>query len=231
MKCPNCQADLPAGARFCHMCAEPLGAPPPAPQARAQEESAAATRRAVAQAGTGHTALSGDIQGNVVFAEEGATVVIGEAPVEMTAVERESALGRYLHHVISRNRYLQLQGIRSGGRLVHIELDQIYVTLRATRRRVVDAEEAWLAHESALAPGEGRRLDAGQPPLERRATPTETVTVSVNEALGAHPRLAVLGDPGSGKTTLVPYLALLYARELAEGSTRVVDKLGLEDRG
>ena len=63
--------------------------------------------------------------GHLVVAESGATVVIGEAPVPMTAVDAASALGRYLQHVISRNRYLQLQGIRSGGRLVHIELDRI----------------------------------------------------------------------------------------------------------
>ena len=56
--------------------------------------------------------------GNVVITAQGSTVVVGEAPVAMTAVDRQSALGRYLQHVISRNRYLQLQGIRSGGRLV-----------------------------------------------------------------------------------------------------------------
>jgi formylglycine-generating enzyme required for sulfatase activity/energy-coupling factor transporter ATP-binding protein EcfA2 len=161
----------------------------------------------------------------VVFAKEGATVVIGEAPVAMTAVERESALGRYLHHVISRNRYLQLQGIRSGGRLVHIELDQIYVTLRATRQRLVQGEEAWLEREVSLAPGELGRRDEGHAPA------VETVTVSVDEALAEHSRLVVLGDPGSGKTTLLRYLALLYARDLAEGTSLVRGRLGLEESG
>ena len=79
----------------------------------------------------------------------------------MTAVDRGTALGRYLQHVISRNRYLQLQGIRSGGRLVHIELDQVYVRLRATRQRLLEAEERWLTEEAALAPGELNRLDRG----------------------------------------------------------------------
>lgn len=67
------------------------------------------------------------VGGNVVIAEKGATVVIGETPVAMTQVDRESALGRYLNYIISRNRYLQLQGIRSGGRLVNIELEHIYI--------------------------------------------------------------------------------------------------------
>ena len=40
----------------------------------------------------------------------------------MTVVERKSVQGRYLQYIISRNRYLQLQGILSGDKLVHIEL-------------------------------------------------------------------------------------------------------------
>lgn len=162
--------------------------------------------------------------GHVIFAEQGATVVIGEAPVKMTAVERESALGRYLQHVISRNRYLQLQGIRSGGKLVNIELDQIYVTLRATRQRLIEAEEAWLAAQAQLAPGEMHRL-------REHAVTTETIAVNVCEALAEHPRLVVLGDPGSGKTTLLRYLALIYARDLAEGAQLVRDKLQLNESG
>jgi formylglycine-generating enzyme required for sulfatase activity len=179
----------------------------------AQDHSVAAMDRSAA--------VGGDVGGHVIVAQEGATIVIGEAPVPMPAVDHESALGQYLRHVISRNRYLQLQGIRSGGRLVHIELEQIYVTLRATRQRTVEAEDAWLEAEAHLAPGESK------PPLVR----TETVTVSVDEALAAHPRMVVLGDPGSGKTTLLRHLALLYARDLAEGTGLVQDRLGPDERG
>ncbi|MCB8986114.1 MAG: SUMF1/EgtB/PvdO family nonheme iron enzyme, partial [Ardenticatenaceae bacterium] len=162
----------------------------------------------------------------VVQVEAGATVVINEdAPVAMDAVDRQSALGRYLQHLIARNRYLQLQGIRSGGRLVHIELENIYITLRATQQRTVQAEEAWLAQERGFAPGEKRVLGG------RRETVTETVTVSVNEALAAHRHLVVLGDPGSGKTTLLRYLALMYARDLAQGGGLVPATLGLAESG
>ncbi len=170
----------------------------------------------------------------VLITAHGSTIVVGEAPVAMTAVDRQSALGRYLQHVISRNRYLQLQGIRSGGRLVHIELDQVYVKLRATRQRLLELEEHWLRTEADLAPGELQRQATSSLPDGVDKAPslaTETVTVEVNEALAGHPRLAVLGDPGSGKTTLLRYLALVYARSLAEGTALVMEQLGLNEDG
>lgn len=168
--------------------------------------------------------LSAAEHAQVVYAEQGATIVIGDAPVAMTAVDPESTLARYLHHIVSQNRYLQLQGIRSGGKLVNIELDRIYVTLRATRQRSRRSEVDWLAAETALAPGESHRAMA-------ETMAQETTDVSVNAALEEHRRLVVLGDPGSGKTTLLRFLALLYARDLAEDTQRVPDKLGLPEAG
>jgi len=81
--------------------------------------------------------LSGDAVGNIIVTGEGARISIGEQPIRMTAVQRESALGRYLSHVIGRNRSLQLQGIRSGGRLVNIEIEYTYIMLKATRTRTL----------------------------------------------------------------------------------------------
>lgn len=179
-------------------------------------------RDKIEQEGTGNIAT----KGHVVFAAEGAKVIIGEQPVVMKDIPRSSDLGRYLEHLIARNRYLLLQGIRSGGRLVNIELENIYIVLRATQQRTVAAEETWLATEAALAPGEWRKLRG-----EHALRTTETVTVSVNQALTEHRRLVVLGDPGSGKTTLLRYLALIYARDLAENNALVRDKLQLHESG
>jgi len=166
-------------------------------------------------------------QGHVIIMGQGGRVIIGEPPVETPAVDPASALARYLRHLIAQNRYLALQGIRSGGKLVSIELEQIYVTLRATRERTVTAQEAWLAEEMRFAPGEF----AGQRPAVAGHSQTETVTVSVNEALETYLHLVVLGDPGSGKTTLLRHLALLYARDLAEGDGLVNTRLGLAESG
>ncbi len=168
---------------------------------------------------TGRQLEAGD-GAQIIYAEQGATIVIGEVPVAMSAVDRESALGRYLQHLISQNRYLQLQGIRSGGKLVNIELDRIYITLRTTRQAGRSDTADWLAEECALAPGEGHRVLA-----EAR----DATSVSVHAALAEHRRLVVLGDPGSGKTTLLRYLALLYARDLAENTRSVGVQLGLAE--
>ncbi len=163
----------------------------------------------------------------VVVAKEGSTVLMNEQPVMLSAVDMKTALGRYLSYLISCNRYLQLQGIRSGGKLVNIELEQIYITLRASRTRTVEAEENWLSEESRLAPGE-RKHHLAEHGLRQQ---TETVSVKVEEALAENKRLVVLGDPGSGKTTLLRYLALAYARDIGEGSNGVRERLGIEESG
>ena len=41
---------------------------------------------------------------NVIIARDGGQITLGDLPVVMTQVDRDTALGRYLHHIISRNR-------------------------------------------------------------------------------------------------------------------------------
>ncbi len=157
----------------------------------------------------------------VIVVKENGTVILGEEPVRVTNFDPQSAPGRYLTHLISRNRYLQLQGIRAGGRLVNIELEQIYITLRTTQTRKAEAE--WLEAEGRLAPGEAQRLPSG--------AHTESVVVNIQEALATHRRLVILGDPGCGKTTLMRYLVLNYARDRAESTDLVKQRLGLDEPG
>ena len=229
--CSQCGKELLDDDRFCSRCGKSQGdAAPASAPATAQATLTGSGSMAQAggtSAGESGVAVGGNVAGNVVIAKDGAQVFIGEQPIAMTAVQRESALGRYLTHIISRNRYLQLQGIRSGGKLVNIELESIYITLRATRTRTVQAKDDWLAREAQLSPGE--RIGKGDP--AGRPDHVETVLVKVEQALAENPRLVVLGDPGSGKTTLLRYLALRYARDRAEGTTVVRDWLARPESG
>jgi formylglycine-generating enzyme required for sulfatase activity/energy-coupling factor transporter ATP-binding protein EcfA2 len=159
----------------------------------------------------------------VVVVQAGGKVVVGEEQVAMPAIKRDSMLGRYLEYVIAQNRYLELQGIRSGGWLVSVELERIFITLRTTGAHEADD---WLAQQSALAPGESRKLDREVVSYREMSD-----VLRVEEALDKHRHLVILGDPGSGKTTLLRYLALLYARDLAEGGTLIRERLSLEESG
>lgn len=146
-------------------------------------------------------------------------------------VDDATALACYLARVIAENAQLQLQGIRSASGLVSIELEEIYITLTATVRKSVAEEESWLAEQAHLAPGEAKRLHETRESVQQ-------VKVPVQEALRMHPRLVVLGDPGCGKTTLLRYLALTYARDWEQttggeqqaGSGLVSARLGLAER-
>ena len=137
-------------------------------------------------------------------------------------------IARYLDHIIESNRRLQLQGIRSAGQLVSIELEQVYITLTATERRTVPVEKAWLDEMVKLAPGEAKRASRLEPGRARE-TVTE-VKVKVQDALASHSRLVVVGDPGCGKTTLLCYLALTFAREFAGQAGLVQQRLELTEQ-
>ena len=130
-----------------------------------------------------------------------------------------TALTRYLHHVIQSNRRLQLQGIHSATGLVSIELEQIYITLTAAERRTSDGQ--WWFDEMAdlIRGGTSRASRRRYGHLDETG---QQVTMKVQEALREHVRLVVLGDPGYGKTTLLKYLALTFARDL-QGETGLVE--------
>ena len=50
------------------------------------------------------------------------------------------------------------------------------------------------------------------PPDPNSSLPVDRRPIDLETALGGHPRLAILGEPGSGRTTLLAYLALTHAR-------------------
>ncbi len=134
------------------------------------------------------------------------------------------ALHAYLTHVIDGTQHLRLHGIRAAGELVSIDLEEVYITLDAVQKRALKPEEmdAELARLAARVPGD----EAWREELfhEREVE----VVLSVNQALAEHPRLVIVGAPGSGKTTFLSYLALTWARDLRGDRPGLVrERLGL----
>ncbi len=175
------------------------------------------THHETISASNGSVVLSGStVQGNIQIGAQAAP-----------ALPADEALTRYLKHVIDDNSHLQLQGIRSSSGLVSIELEEIYITLTATEKRTVIDEQQWIDEMGHLAPGEAQRM--GRMMEGRLRETVQQVKVKVQEALHDHTRLVVLGDPGCGKTTLLKYLALTFARDAKGEGDFIKTRLQLDE--
>ena len=135
-----------------------------------------------------------------------------KAEVEATSeAELEAARQRYCIQLAARCQRLEFLGVLTPGEEHPIPLDEIFVELQVRRqaerfpeRRTLEALEEEEAPEAL--PDEMRRR---MPMLEERA---ESAPLPVQQALRENRRLVLLGSPGSGKSTLTRYLALIFAR-------------------
>ena len=128
---------------------------------------------------------------------------------------------RYLEWLCEEQLFLRVRGIRTRSP-VSVKLEEVYVSLKLGRpsRREVGSRtgpEAILMEELP----EGRR---GEPHPRLEARSEEPERLSVGQVLQNCPeRLVILGGPGTGKTTLLSYLALKFARGQAK------QELGLDE--
>lgn len=146
---------------------------------------------------------------------ENVTIVHGDlyqaspGPKTLTIPE---ALRRYLDNLIDTHQHLHLQGIRAGGQPLSVDLEKVYVSLTAIEKRGIAAPSI-KSVEAEEDNSETEIAHAGLQPL------------TINTALTRYQRLVIIGDPGSGKTTLMAYLALTYARALRDGTNTVGERL------
>lgn len=145
-----------------------------------------------------------------------------EPPIlQVSEQEYQAALTRYLECVYLSHRRLDLAGIGADYQPVNLKLEEVYVPLLS--RRETRLEETW--RKELLAQhryAETRK--AGKPIPEEGMS-----TFALHEALGKYKRLAVIGDPGCGKTTFLRYIALILAKAIREGDDAIAtNRLGLE---
>ncbi|MEU7978971.1 HEAT repeat domain-containing protein, partial [Micromonospora sp. NPDC049081] len=136
----------------------------------------------------------------------------------------------YLRWLIDQHRYLRTVGVVRNT-TVQLPLGEVFVGLQARRdRKPGDRARAWFERERerlAALVAEGKldhtgfeaALDRLQTQYGHRfAAETEQPTSQpVLDAARDAAQLLVLGDPGTGKTTLLRYLALTHARALIAG--------------
>jgi len=121
---------------------------------------------------------------------------------------------RYLEWLCEEQLFLKVRGIRTRSP-VSVKLEEVYVSLTLNRpsRREANGQTGVKVVLMEELP-EGRRLEQ-DPRLEIRAEESERL--SIGQVLQSCPeRLVILGGPGTGKTTLLSYLVLKFARGQAQ---------------
>jgi len=116
---------------------------------------------------------------------------------------------RYLAQLTDEHKCLKIRGIKTRAP-VSVELERVYVSLRVKGPGVPARP---FAGEIGFELGERpRAMELAERIVERE----REQVLDLGQALRQHKRLVLLGTPGSGKTTLFSYLALTYARGLAQ---------------
>ncbi|NEO92245.1 MAG: tetratricopeptide repeat protein [Moorea sp. SIO3G5] len=141
----------------------------------------------------------------------------------------------YLEWLIAQNSYLKFSGVMQVQRQVDIFLDQVYISLKAERQKlVVDTSDARHLSKANLS-SPSMRVDQ----FERisqdidisSSTKTIPEKVDLAKAIQNSQYSVILGDPGAGKTTLLKYLALHFATAQRDNQETVLAGEAKEDLG
>ena len=113
----------------------------------------------VTNLGSGAIAFNGGIaagqSGVAVGGNVGAIYMSGATPAK--TVDLHQALRRYLDNIIDTHQHLKLAGIRSGGQALSVDLEKVYVSLKALDKRPRSMDEKidraeWGRWSTAISP-------------------------------------------------------------------------------
>jgi predicted NACHT family NTPase len=131
----------------------------------------------------------------------------GDPPRSTPSIDK--ATEQYLDFLIANHHNLPLQGIRAGNQPLSVALEKVYISLS-----ILDKSVDYEANSK------------GKPLINDM---TYRGDLSVESALRRYRRLVIMGDPGCGKTTLLSYLAITFARDKRFGTELVHKRLGLDE--
>jgi len=132
-------------------------------------------------------------------------------PKTQTAPDTRDAKQRYLDYIITTHQNLPVAGFETNLR-VPIPLENVYVTLQA---RMTEIDHARDGRRELVA--ERREFQS-----DRNITVQEALQFALNKNYDG---VVILGQPGSGKTTLAKYFLLCFATGKAEKNLQLSQKL------
>ena len=136
--------------------------------------------------------------------------VPNSTPEPPTRVDLERVRSDYLGRLVAAHEWLDFAGIPQVRNVVRLKLEDVFVPLSATREL---PEGDVLREHLAPRAAKGEAGDAGD--AEARLAEREAAEwrITLEDAL-KEPLLVVLGEPGSGKTTILKHVALKLAKGL-----------------
>ena len=177
--------------------------------------------------GAGATQVRGDNVSTIITVTQIVDHYLAAGSAKLTKDELAHQVAGYLGWLRERTQYIELRGIeRAGGAsVVMLPLETAYVPLRARPTpRVGEPYE----RPEPLQKTRVRRADADDEDEDEDESVQRGSDIALNEVLGIGRRLAIIGGPGCGKTTVLMHIAWALASSLLSGKAKPArSRLGL----
>ena len=151
--------------------------------------------------------------GNITIQAKQLYIQVIKTDAPLTTEQRQELERLYLERVAAECRYLKTEGVDR----IRAELTDVFVMLEAVespRLQQAEADVAFLperAEEMGLKERAASLFGRRRPEKEEAAPSPPPAPAPLSEALEAHDHLAILGEPGTGKTTTLQFVALCFA--------------------